>query len=275
MSDITIKIADIEIGRKPFIIAGPCVIESRPLSLEIAGKLKEFAEKYSINIIFKASFDKANRSSIDSYRGPGLERGMEILEEIKRKTSLPVTTDIHLPNQAKPVSLVVDLIQIPAFLSRQTDLIVAAAQTGIPLNIKKAQFMSPKDMSSVIKKAESTGNKKIILTERGSCFGYNNLIIDPRSIPIMRQYGYPVILDVTHSLQQPSVHHSYSGGTPEFIPDIARLGAALNCDGLFFEVHPNPGKALSDAKTMLQIDKLPKIILSAKAIWKAVRSENN
>ncbi len=275
MSKIIIKIADIEVGKKPIIIAGPCIIENKTMALNIAHKLKDFMEKYSINFIFKASFDKANRSAISSYRGPGMKKGLEILEAVKSETSLPITTDIHLPEQAKPVSEIVDLIQIPAFLSRQTDLVTAAAATGKPINIKKAQFMAPNDIKSVIKKVESTGNKKIILTERGSCFGYNNLVIDPRSIPIMKKNGYPVILDVTHSLQQPSVHQTHSGGNPEFIPDIAKVGAALNCDGLFFEVHQNPADALSDAESMLQIDRLPEIILSVKSIWKVVRGENS
>ncbi len=273
MSKLKVKIQNITVGEKPLIIAGPCVIEDETITLKIAERLLEIKEKYSINFIFKASFDKANRSSIESFRGPGMKLGLEILSKVRQETALPITTDIHLPIQAAPAAEIVDLIQIPAFLSRQTDLLLAAAKTGKPVNIKKAQFMSPENMNSVIAKVESTGNKNIILTERGSCFGYNDLVVDPRSIPIMKKTGYPVILDVTHSLQHPSQYGNCSGGAPEFIPDLANVGAALNCDGLFFEVHPSPENALSDAHSMLELDKLPKIVQSIIKIWQAAGRE--
>lgn len=275
MSKLTVNIQDIVVGKKPLIIAGPCVIENEAIVLKIAEKLLAIKEKYSINLIFKASFDKANRSSIESFRGPGIRLGLQILSKVKRETSLPITTDIHLPIQANPVAEVVDLIQIPAFLSRQTDLLLAAAKTGKPVNIKKAQFMSPEDINAVIAKVETTGNKSIILTERGSCFGYNDLVVDPRSIPIMKKTGYPVLLDVTHSLQHPSQYGNHSGGSPEFIPDLAKMGAALNCDGMFFEVHPNPESALSDAHSMLRLDRFPRILQSVIKIWQAVGREIN
>jgi len=192
MSKLKVKIQNITVGEKPLIIAGPCVIEDETITLKIAERLLEIKEKYSINFIFKASFDKANRSSIESFRGPGMKLGLKILSKVRQETALPITTDIHLPIQAAPAAEIVDLIQIPAFLSRQTDLLLAAAKTGKPVNIKKAQFMSPENMNSVIAKIESTGNKNIILTERGSCFGYNDLVVDPRSIPIMKKTVIPL-----------------------------------------------------------------------------------
>ncbi|MCP4653654.1 MAG: 3-deoxy-8-phosphooctulonate synthase [Candidatus Omnitrophica bacterium] len=245
---------------KFIFIAGPCVIEDKALTLDIAAQCKDITSRYSVLFVFKASFDKANRTSVGSYRGPGLTKGVKILEEIKKKYSLPILSDVHCTHQIKQVKDVLDVIQIPAFLSRQTDLILEVAKTKKIVNIKKAQFMAPNDMVHVIKKIESTGNKKILLTERGSCFGYNNLVVDFRSFLTMKQMGFPVIFDATHSLQRPSAKGGISGGDSEFVQPLANAAVACGVDGLFMEIHPNPKKALSDKHTSFSLKKLEKLL---------------
>jgi 2-dehydro-3-deoxyphosphooctonate aldolase (KDO 8-P synthase) len=236
------------------VIAGPCVIESEEHASTMAERLRAAAEKLGISLIFKASYDKANRSSVSSYRGPGLEEGLRILAKIKRSTELPILTDVHEVSQVSPVAEVCDVLQIPAFLSRQTDLLVAAGRSGRAVNIKKGQFLSPREIGNAVEKVASTGNEKIILTERGSSFGYQNLVVDMRSFPIMRKFGYPIVFDVTHSVQLPGGEGKSSGGQPEFIEPLARAGAAVGIDGIFVEVHDNPAKALSDGTTALPLD---------------------
>ncbi|MDD5070792.1 MAG: 3-deoxy-8-phosphooctulonate synthase [Candidatus Omnitrophica bacterium] len=255
---------------KFIFIAGPCVIESKNQILEIAAALKELLDGYPYRFIFKASFDKANRTSIDSFRGPGLKKGVAILEEVKKKYSLELLSDIHIPEQAAAVKDVLDIIQIPAFLCRQTDLLVAAAKTKKTVNIKKAQFLSAEDMKYPIEKVAACGNKNIILTERGTAFGYNNLVVDFRSFLIMREFGYPVIFDVTHSLQRPSGCAGISGGDSQFVPAMARAGVALGIDGLFMEVHQNPRKALSDKHTVFALKKLKTLLDDLVCLQRAV-----
>jgi 2-dehydro-3-deoxyphosphooctonate aldolase (KDO 8-P synthase) len=228
------------------MIAGPCVIESAAATLEIAHALKEHAAQLALPFIFKASYDKANRTSISSYRGPGLKEGLEVLARVKGEVGLPVLSDVHRVGEAAPAAQVLDVLQIPAFLCRQTDLIVAAAATGKPVNLKKGQFLAPWDMQAAVAKARSTGNEKILLTERGASFGYNNLVVDFRSLPLLKGLGCPVVLDVTHSVQLPGGQGTCSGGQREFIPVLARAGVAAGVDALFMEVHPDPEKALCD-----------------------------
>lgn len=235
----------------PFIIAGPCVIESKNLLFEIAEELVRLQDLFKIPIIFKASFDKANRTSINSFRGPGLKKGIEILATVKEKYQLPITTDIHESKQATPVGEVVDILQIPAFLCRQTDLLLAAGKTNKIVNIKKAQFLSGKDMQFPAEKVVSTGNHKILLTERGNMYGYNNLAVDFRNIPDMQTFGYPVVMDCTHAVQRPGGAGGKTGGNREFVPAMAYAAKAFGADGYFFEVHPNPTIAKSDGPNML------------------------
>jgi len=243
------------------VIAGPCVIEDEGTLFETAESVKRLKEKYPEHtFIFKASFDKANRSSIDSYRGPGLERGLSLLREVKEKFGLPVTTDIHEAWQAEPVSEVVDVIQIPAFLCRQTDLLVSAAKTGRTVNVKKGQFMSPWDMGNVVEKLTRSGAKEVWLTERGTVFGYNNLVVDYRSFPVMRSFGVKVFFDATHSVQRPGGLGKSSGGNREFVPFLSRAAVAAGVDGLFFEVHPEPNRALSDGPNMLDLKTFEELI---------------
>lgn len=253
------------------LIAGPCVIETEDLTFEICEELKNICEETKIPFIFKASYDKANRSSIDSFRGPGLEKGIEILKRIKEKYRVPVLTDVHCVTHVEKVAKIVDIIQIPAFLCRQTDLLVECGKTKKAINVKKGQFLSPYEIKNVIEKIESTGNKNILITERGTFFGYNNLVNDFRSLPIMRSFGYPVIFDATHSVQQPGGLGKASGGNREFVPYLAKAAVAVGCDGIFMEVHPQPEKAKSDGPNMLSIsevknllEKLLKIYLAAK-----------
>jgi len=268
-----VRVGDIEIGggRPIVLIAGPCVIESRDHALMMAERIKRIAGKLGIPFIFKSSFDKANRSSIRSYRGPGLEEGLRVLEEVKREVGVPVLSDIHTPDQAEPASQVLDVIQIPAFLCRQTDLLLAAGKTGRPINVKKGQFMAPWDMGNVVEKIESTGNPNVMLTERGSCFGYNNLVVDMRSIPVMRGLGCPVIFDATHSVQLPGGLGASSGGQREFVPYLARAAAALGIDGLFMEVHDRPDEALCDGPNMVDLETLESILEQVKAIDELVK----
>ncbi len=239
-----IKVGNVIFGKDNLgIIAGPCVIENRDHSLEMSYAIKEVSEDVGIPIIFKSSFDKANRTSIKSFRGPGIQEGMRILSDVKTETGLKVLTDIHSPDQAGLVSDVVDIIQIPAFLSRQTDLLIAAAKTGKPINIKKGQFLAPWDVEHIVKKMEESGSQNILLTDRGTQFGYNNLVADMRAIPLMKQFGYPVIFDATHSAQLPGGSGGHSSGMRDMIPTLARAAVAAGCNGVFMEVHNNVDKA--------------------------------
>lgn len=245
-------------GRLAFI-AGPCVIESKALTLEVAHTLKEYADGLEVPLIFKASFDKANRTATSSFRGPGLLQGLEILAQIKEEVGLPILSDIHEVTQVAPAAQVLDIIQIPAFLCRQTDLIEAAARTGKPLNLKKGQFLAPWDMAQVVEKATRVGNSSLLLTERGAQFGYNNLVVDFRSLPIMRGLGFPVVMDVTHSVQLPGGKGNCSGGDRQFIPYLARAAVAVGVDAVFMEVHPNPDKALCDGPNSLPLSEVPRL----------------
>lgn len=249
-----------QLKQKRFLMAGPCVIESEDMVLRLADRIAEIASRYNFIYIFKSSFDKANRTSVDSFRGPGLEEGLRILQKVKDNTGLPVITDIHESIQAKSLGHVVDIIQIPAFLSRQTDLLVESAKTGKIINIKKAQFLSGKDMIHPVKKVESTGNKQIILTERGNMFGYSNLVVDFRNIVDMKKFGYPVVMDVTHSTQKPGGLDGMSGGNREYAPYIAKAANAVGVDGFFFEVHENPEEAMSDGPNMVYLKDFPSIL---------------
>ena len=249
-------------------IAGPCVIESREMALDLAKRLTALSRRLKVPYVFKASFDKANRTSVDSYRGPGLEKGLEILAEIRAKFDVPVLTDIHEPWQAKPVAEVCDILQIPAFLARQTDLVVAAGETGAVVNVKKGQFMAPEDMAQVVRKIESTGNRRITLCERGSSFGYRNLVVDMRSLAIMRELGYPVIMDATHAVQRPGGLGTGSGGDGKYAPLIARAAVATgSVDGVFMETHVNPKVAKSDAANAIrfaEVERLWKTLLKVR-----------
>lgn len=268
----TIKLRDFEIGgEKLTILAGPCAIESMAILDETAAKLKEITQKLDINFVFKSSFDKANRSSITSFRGPGLEKGLEMLQTIKDKYDLPIVTDIHTPEQAKAVSEVADILQIPAFLCRQTDLLVEAAKTGKIVNIKKGQFLAPEQMEPLIKKVEDCGNKNILLTDRGTSFGYNNLVVDFRGIPIMQNFGYPIVFDATHSVQLPGAQGHCSGGDRRFVPILAKAAMAVGANSLFFEVHPDPDKALCDGPNMLALKDVEQVFKMCKDIFELVR----
>ena len=249
-------------------IAGPCVIESRQMALDLARRLTALARRLKVGYVFKASFDKANRTSVDSFRGPGIDKGLEILAEIRAKFDVPVLTDIHEPWQAKPVAEVCDVHQIPAFLARQTDLLVAAGETGAVINVKKGQFMAPEDMAQVIRKIESTGNRRIVLCERGSSFGYRNLVADMRSLLVMRELGYPVVMDATHSVQRPGGLGTGSSGDGKYAPALARAAVATGVDGVFMETHVNPKVAKSDAANAIrfaEVEKLWKVLLKIDA----------
>jgi 2-dehydro-3-deoxyphosphooctonate aldolase (KDO 8-P synthase) len=247
-------------GASLFLIAGPCVIESEAHATMMAERLVAIASDLGVPLIFKASYDKANRSSVSSYRGPGLAEGLRILANIKKRSGLPILADVHEVSHVAPAAEVCDILQIPAFLSRQTDLLVAAGRSGRVVNIKKGQFLSPWDIANAAEKVAGTGNEKIILTERGTSFGYQNLVVDMRSFPIMRKLGYPVVFDVTHSVQLPGGEGKSSGGQPEFIEPLARAGAAIGVDGIFLEVHDNPAQALSDGTNALPIDDLSPLL---------------
>lgn len=266
------KVGNIEIGDRNglVLIAGPCVIESEDLCLEVGTRVLEITKKLGIPYIFKASFDKANRTSVESFRGPGLEKGLEILARVKAKLGVPALTDIHETWQVKPAAEVVDVLQIPAFLCRQTDLILAAAETGRCVNIKKGQFLAPWDMANSVQKARGTGNNNILLTERGSSFGYNTLVVDMASFPAMRALGCPVVFDATHSVQRPGGLGNATGGARENIPYLVRAAVAVGIDALFMEVHPDPPNALCDAASMLSLDDLSQVLAQAKAIESAL-----
>ena len=252
-------------------IAGPCVIESREMALDLARRLSSLARKLKVGYVFKASFDKANRTSVDSYRGPGIDKGLEILSEIRAKFDVPVLTDVHEPWQCKVVAEVCDVLQIPAFLARQTDLVVAAGETGAVVNVKKGQFMAPEDMSQVIRKIESTGNRRIVLCERGSSFGYRNLVADMRSLLVMRELGYPVVMDATHSVQRPGGLGTGSGGDGKYAPALARAAVATGVDGVFMETHVNPKVAKSDAANAIKFSEVEKLWKTLLAIHKVVK----
>jgi 2-dehydro-3-deoxyphosphooctonate aldolase (KDO 8-P synthase) len=266
------KIGNVEVGLNAplFVMAGPCVIESETSCLDIAKRLVDIGRRANIGIIFKASFDKANRSSISSFRGPGLEQGLQILAAVRRETGLPVMTDVHEPAQAEAAGRTVDCVQIPAFLCRQTDLICACARTGKPVNIKKGQFLSPDEMKNVVEKIRACKNSKIILTERGTFFGYNRLVNDMTAIEKMKKLGYPVVFDVTHSTQQPGGLGQASGGQREMAPILAKAAVAAGANGLFIEVHTKPDKAKSDAASIMPIDWLKDLLKVCKEIYRIV-----
>ena len=267
-----VKVGEVVFGAKPLVfIAGPCVIESVEGTMELAGKLVQLANELDVPLIFKASFDKANRSSIGSYRGPGLDEGLQILKEVRDRFNVPVLTDVHEPWQCDEAADVVDVLQIPAFLCRQTDLVCAAAMTGKPVNVKIGQFMAPEDMANVIDKITACGNQKIILTERGASFGYRNLVADMRSLLIMREMGYPVVFDATHSVQRPGGLGTGSGGDGKWAPALARAAVATGVDGVFMETHMNPPEALSDAANAIAFAQLKKLWKSLLAIHAVVR----
>jgi 2-dehydro-3-deoxyphosphooctonate aldolase (KDO 8-P synthase) len=271
----TIHIHNVKIGgnNKLILIAGPCVIENETVTMEIADQLKHITSRLDIGLVFKASYDKANRTSINSFRGPGLKKGLKILAKVKERFDLPILSDVHSTDQVTPASEVLDVIQIPAFLSRQTDLLVAAGETGKVVNIKKGQFMAPWDIRHAIKKVESTGNRKIIVTERGYTFGYNMLVNDFRVLPIMRDFGYPVVFDATHSVQLPSAADGVSGGQKQYIEILAKAAVAVGVDGIFLEVHPHPDKALSDGANSLQLNKLERLLKIIKVIDEIVKKD--
>jgi 2-dehydro-3-deoxyphosphooctonate aldolase (KDO 8-P synthase) len=269
------KLCNFEVGLdKPFfLLAGPCVIESEQLAIETAGKLKEVCDKLNIPFVFKSSFDKANRTSLDSFRGLGMERGLEILQAVKDQIGVPVITDVHEDTPMDEVASVVDIIQTPAFLARQTNFIVKACSAGIPVNIKKGQFMSPWDMKNVIVKAKSTGNENIMVCERGASFGYNNLVSDMRSLAVMRDTGCPVVFDATHSVQLPGGQGGTSGGQREFIPVLARAAVAAGISGLFMETHPDPSIAKSDGPNAIKLHMIEHLLSTLKTIDEAVKAQ--
>ena len=261
-------------GQRPFLIAGPCVIESEQLAMDTAGLIADIAKSLGIPYVFKSSFDKANRTSITSFRGPGLEKGLAVLAKVKRQIGVPVLTDVHTEEQATEAGNVVDMLQIPAFLCRHTDLLIAAAKTGKVVNVKKGQFLSPLEMGHAVKKVEECGNKRIVLTERGSSFGYNNLVVDMRSFPILRSFGYPVVFDATHSVQLPGDGGTKSGGQREFVEPLACAAAGAGVDGFFMEVHPNPDDALSDGPNMVPLHQLKSLLERVMRICDAANPRN-
>ena len=254
-------------GAKLLVIAGPCVIESQEHCLMIAEKMQEMCAAADVQYIFKASYDKANRSGANAYRGPGLEKGLEILSAVREQMDVDILTDVHTQEQATRAAQVVDMIQIPAFLCRQTDMLIAAAKTGKPVNVKKGQFMAPWDMKNVCDKIESAGNSDMMLTERGASFGYNNLVCDPRSLAVMRSFGYPVMFDATHSVQLPGGQGTCSDGQRQFVYPLARSAAAVGVDALFFEVHNDPCKALCDGPNSMPLDMMPTLLRQIKAFY--------
>lgn len=268
-----LTIGDVKMGgnRPLVLIAGPCVIENESATLKHAERLMTICNAVSMPLIFKASYDKANRTSVSAFRGPGLYGGLKILAKVKESLGVPVLSDIHSIDQVEPAAEVLDVLQIPAFLCRQTDLVVAAAKTGRVINIKKGQFLAPWDMKNVVSKAVSTGNDRIVLTERGASFGYNNLVTDMRSLPIMRAFGYPVIFDATHSVQLPGGQGTSSGGQREFVEYLSRAAVATGIDGIFMEVHEEPDRALCDGPNSIKLDELPVLLKKLKAIDAIVR----
>ncbi len=274
MATKEVKVGNIKIGgSNPLAyIAGPCVIENEKSTLNAAERLKEYSEKENIPLIFKSSYDKANRTSVDSFRGPGIEEGLKILSRVKKDVGLPVISDIHSEGEVLAAAEVLDVLQIPAFLSRQTDIIIAASKTGKPVNIKKGQFLAPGDVKNIIEKVRSSGSEKILITERGASFGYNNLVVDMRSIPIMQAFGFPVIYDATHSVQLPGGQGSSSGGQREYIVPLSRAAVSAGCDAVFMEVHEDPDRAPCDGPNMLQIDEFTVVAKQLVEINRLVRS---
>jgi 2-dehydro-3-deoxyphosphooctonate aldolase (KDO 8-P synthase) len=266
---------DLAKGGAFFVIAGPCVIEDEETTLKVAAFLKETGDALDIPVIFKTSYDKANRTSLNSYRGPGLEKGLEIIARVKKETNLPVLSDVHAVSEVTEAAKVLDVIQIPAFLCRQTDLLISAARTGLPINIKKGQFLSPWDMKAAIDKLTSTGNRRILLTERGTSFGYNNLVVDIRSIAVMKGFGFPVVFDATHSVQLPGSSGSCSGGEREFVEHLSRAAIAAGASGLFMEVHPNPDRALCDGPNSIPLGKVSPLLSVLKDIHGLVKSQGH
>lgn len=271
MNIVTVGNYKVGQGCPMLLMAGPCVLEGYERSLMIGQRAKAIVDKLGMPYVFKASFDKANRSSYNSFRGPGLKEGLAILAQIKKDLGVPIVTDIHEPAQAEPVAEVADILQIPAFLCRQTDLVYQAAKTGRTVNVKKGQFLAPWDMKNVIKKIEEAGNHNIMLTERGASFGYNTLVTDMRGLAIMRELGYPVVMDATHSVQIPGGQGTSSGGQSQYVPHMARAAAAVGIDALFLEVHDNPAEALSDGPNMVKLDNLEALLKDVLAIDKIVR----
>ena len=261
-------------GQRPFLIAGPCVIESEQLAMETAGRIADIAKSLGMPYVFKSSFDKANRTSIKSFRGPGLEKGLDVLAKVRKQVGVPILTDVHTEEQATEAGQVVDVLQIPAFLCRQTDLLIAAANTGKVVNVKKGQFLSPLEMANAVKKVEECGNRRIVLTERGSSFGYNNLVVDMRSFPILRGFGYPVVFDATHSVQLPGGGGTKSSGQREFVEPLACAAAGAGVDGFFMEVHPNPDEALSDGPNMVPLHQLKTLLERVMRICDAANPRN-
>ncbi len=264
---------EFDLSKDFFLIGGPCVIETPDHALGMAHKIREITDRLGIGYIFKASYDKANRTSVHSYRGPGLDSGLEVLARVKKDAGVPVLSDIHEPSHAAPAAQVLDVLQIPAFLCRQTDLIVAAARTGKIVNIKKGQFVAPADMEHAVLKARDASNEGVVLTERGSSFGYNNLVVDFRSFPIMQGFGCPVVFDITHSLQLPGGQGQVSGGQPEFIPHLARAGVAAGVDGLFMEIHDDPANALSDGPNALDLSLLEALLEDLLALRECMKKK--
>ncbi len=269
--DFNIGKVEISLDAPLFVMAGPCVIESETCCLDIANRLVDISDKTDVGIIFKASFDKANRSSLHSYRGPGIEKGLDILSAVREKTQLPIMTDVHESSQAAAAGKVVDCIQVPAFLCRQTDLLCACARTGKPVNLKKGQFLSPEEMNNAVEKIRTCGNEKITLTERGTFFGYNRLVNDMTALEQMKQLGYPVIFDATHSTQQPGGLGNASAGLREMAPILARAAIAAGANGLFIEVHTEPKKSKSDAACIMPIDWLEDLLKVCKNIFEVIR----
>jgi 2-dehydro-3-deoxyphosphooctonate aldolase (KDO 8-P synthase) len=277
MATKLVKAGKVEIGggRPLVVIAGPCVVESRESALRHAAALKEIADRVGVPYIFKSSYDKANRSSVQSFRGPGLVKGLEILAQVREKIGVPILTDVHETEQITAVQEVADILQIPAFLCRQTDFVIAVAQSGKIVNVKKGQFLAPWDMGNVVEKIRSTGNEQILLTERGASFGYNNLVSDMRSLVVMRELGYPVVFDATHSLQLPGGLGHASGGERKYIPALARAGVAAGVDALFMEVHEDPDRALSDGPNSLAMKDFGRVLAVVKQIDALIRGEES
>jgi len=269
-----IKIGDVVFGNgcSSLVIAGPCVIESEDIVFQTAEQLKKICGETGLPLVFKSSYDKANRSSVGSYRGPGIDKGLRILSDVRSKFGIPIISDVHSIDEVRPASEVLDALQIPALLCRQTDLILSASKTGKPVNIKKGQFLAPWDVKNIIDKFSSTGNLDLFITERGSVFGYNNLVVDFRGLSIMRSFGFPVVFDVTHSIQLPGGLGNSSGGQREFAEPLARAAAAVGVDGLFMEVHPDPNRALCDGPNMIKLDEVKRLLNTVKAIDNIVKT---
>jgi 2-dehydro-3-deoxyphosphooctonate aldolase (KDO 8-P synthase) len=265
-NQVQLRNLTIKDGGPFFIIAGPCVIENEDTTLKVAAYLKEVSDLMDIPIIFKTSYDKANRTSLKSFRGPGIDKGLKIIQKVKDSTDLPVISDVHSKSEIGKAAKVLDIIQIPAFLCRQTDLLLAAARTNLPVNIKKGQFLSPEEMGQAVEKITSTGNRNVLLTERGTFFGYNNLVVDFRSIPLMKEFGFPVVFDATHSVQLPGGSGTSSGGKREFVPNLAKAAVAAGADGIFMEVHPDPDSALCDGPNSLPLDEIKPLFSILKDI---------